>query len=186
MPPFFFSNYCQQKELDVLFASHSNRLERYKNLQLEHKIVLKQLKTFESLRYCALISNKRENISINGNKMFSHWNIYYTLIFPLPLTGIISLHNTYTYNLFNTHIFSDEETKKCDADQSRASPRSLQREDSDSVWNELQYFKKGYEKLTHERLVYIAFLKRSRLALDKVKCLSCQALARPAYHRIEF
>ena len=35
----------------------------------------------------------------------------------------------------------------------RASPRSLQKEDSDSVWNELQHFKTEYEKLRNERSV---------------------------------
>ena len=36
---------------------------------------------------------------------------------------------------------------------SRASPRSLQKENSDSVWNELQHFKKEYENLQSERCV---------------------------------
>ena len=40
----------QQKELDAVNAAHSNRLQRYKNLQQEYKIVVKQLKTFENSR----------------------------------------------------------------------------------------------------------------------------------------
>lgn len=87
----------KQNELDALSSAHSNRHQRYKNLQLEHKIVLEQLKTFENL--------------------------------------------------------SEEKVQKQDDDQlfPRASPRSLQRENSDSVWNELQYFKTEYEKLRNER-----------------------------------
>ncbi|XP_046863040.1 centlein-like isoform X2 [Xenia sp. Carnegie-2017] len=90
----------KDNELDSLRAAHSNRLQRYKNLQHEHKIVLKQLQTFE-------------NSSFNSD------------------------------DFARNHI--DEE------DRPRASPRTLQKEDSDSVWNELQYFKKEYEKLRKER-----------------------------------
>ncbi|XP_028411357.1 centlein-like isoform X2 [Dendronephthya gigantea] len=87
----------KQNELDSLNAAHSNRLLRYKNLQHEHKIVLKQLKTFE--------------------------------------------------------ISSDNEAQNHVEDTSipRASPRSLQNENSDSVWNELQHFKTEYETLRNER-----------------------------------
>ena len=45
-PPFSL----QQNELDSVNSAHSNRHQRYKNLQLEHKIVLEQLKTYENLR----------------------------------------------------------------------------------------------------------------------------------------
>jgi 3-methyladenine DNA glycosylase/8-oxoguanine DNA glycosylase len=42
--------FLKQNELDAVNGAHSNRLQRYKNLQHEHKIVLEQLKTFENLR----------------------------------------------------------------------------------------------------------------------------------------
>ena len=42
--------YSKQNELDALNGAHSNRLQRYKNLQHEYKIVLELLKTFENLR----------------------------------------------------------------------------------------------------------------------------------------
>ena len=50
---------------------------------------------------------------------------------------------------------SEEEAKNRVEERpvSRASPRSLQKEDSDSVWNELQHFKTEYEKLRDERSV---------------------------------
>ncbi|CAB3985905.1 Hypothetical predicted protein [Paramuricea clavata] len=87
----------KQNELDAVNGAHSNRLQRYKNLQHEHKIVLEQLKTFENA--------------------------------------------------------SEDEAKNHVEEQCipRASPRSLQNEDSDSVWNELQHFKTDYEKLRNER-----------------------------------
>ena len=44
----FFS--FKQNELDAVNAAHSNRLQHYKNIQHEYKIVLKQLKTFEDSR----------------------------------------------------------------------------------------------------------------------------------------
>ena len=87
----------KQNELDAVNFAHSNRLQRYKNLQHEHKIVLEQLKTFENL--------SEDEVKIRVEEQ------------PTP----------------------------------RASPRSLQKEDSDSVWNELQHFKTEYEKLRNER-----------------------------------
>ena len=57
-----------------------------------------------------------------------------------------------------SHFFcSDDLAKNHVEDDSvvRASPRSLQKENSDSVWNELQYFKTEYEKLRNERLVFM-------------------------------
>lgn len=57
------------------------------------------------------------------------------------------------YGNVHTLFLSDEERKKNVDEQPvpRASPRSLQKEDSDSVWNELKYFKTEYEKLRNER-----------------------------------
>ena len=76
--------------------------------------------------------------------------------FNLKLEIIYRRQRWYALSIF----YSEDEARNHVEEQSisRASPRSLQKEDSDSVWNELQHFKTEYEKLRNEWSVIHLFL----------------------------